>query len=78
LAKKPNNEGVYTSPSKSEFREQRFIPVFIYVTLYGGAQLSIRTSLLLPFIVTLQTQECDPSEDCNKTPSSIRRIYLNV
>jgi len=65
-AKKLNNEDMYTPPTKSELREQRFIPVFIYVSLYGGAQLSIRTSLLLPFTVTLQTHECEPSEDYNK------------
>jgi len=35
-------------------REQRFIPVFIYLTLYDGAQLSINTSLLILFTVMLQ------------------------
>jgi len=43
----------------------------IYMTLYGGAQLSIRTSLLLPFTVMLQPHMWDPSEDSNKIPSSI-------
>ena len=59
-------------------REHSFMLVFIYVTLYGGAQLSISTSLLLPFTVMLQPHMQDPSEDSNKTPISIRRIYLNV
>jgi hypothetical protein len=52
--------------------------VLIYVSLYGGAQLSIRTCLLLPFTVMHQPHMWDPSEYSHKTPRSMQRIYLNV